>query len=170
MVIERFEAQPEAVGLAWLNAEGFVSGAAVPLLVRERLVGVLNVFSREHHAFEAADMGLLLSFASHAAIAINNAQLFTEAQQSAARYRALFEVSGALASSLELDQILDAIVERCRGLTGAAAAGIFRFDPETGLQTSERATGVSSDFLRGRRHGRPRDPRARARLVRRHPP
>ncbi len=110
MVIERFEAQPEAVGLAWLNAEGFVSGAAVPLLVRERLVGVLNVFSREHHAFEAADMGLLLSFASHAAIAINNAQLFTEAQQSAARYRALFEVSGALASSLELDQILDAIV------------------------------------------------------------
>jgi GAF domain-containing protein/CheY-like chemotaxis protein len=151
MVVERFEESPETVGLAWLNAEGFVSGAAVPLLVRERLVGVLNVFSREHHAFEAADMGLLLSFASHAAIAINNAQLFTEAQQSAARYRALFEVSGALASSLELDQILDAIVERCQGLTGAAAAGIFRFDPETGLQTYERATGVSSDFLRGLR-------------------
>ena len=68
-------------------------------------------------------MGLLLSFASHAAIAINNAQLFTEAQQSAARYRALFEVSGALASSLELDQILDAIVERCKDLAGAAEPG-----------------------------------------------
>ena len=151
MVIERIEATPDAVGLPWLRAEGLVSAAAIPLLVRERLVGVLNVFARTTHAFVPADMDLLLSFASHAAIAINNAQLFNEAQQSAARYRALFEVSGALASSLELDQILDAIVERCQGLTGAAAAGIFRSDHETGLQTYLRATGVSSEFLRGLR-------------------
>jgi GAF domain-containing protein len=151
IVIDRLEASPEIVGLPWLTAEGFVSGAFIPLLVRERFVGVLNVFTRTPHAFVATDMDLLLSFASHAAIAINNAQLFTEAQQNAARYRALFEVSGALASSLELDQILDAIVERCQGLTGAGAAGIFRFDAETGLQTYARATGVSSDFLRGLR-------------------
>jgi len=151
LVVERIESAPEIVGLPWLSAEGFVSGAAIPLLVRERLVGVLNVFTRTPHAFVAADMDLLLSFASHAAIAIDNAQLFTEAQQSAARYRALFEVSGALASSLELDQILDAIVERCQGLTGAAAAGIFRAEGDTGLLTYARATGVSSEFLRGLR-------------------
>ena len=151
VVIDRIEALPEIVGLPWLKAEGFVSGAFIPLLVRERLVGVLNVFTRAPHHFVAADMDLLLSFASHAAISIDNAQLFTEAQQSAARYRALFEVSGALASSLELDQILDAIVERCQGLTGAAAAGIFRAEHETGLLTYARGTGVSIEFLRGLR-------------------
>jgi len=151
VVIDRIEASPEIVGLPWLRAEGFVSGVAIPLLVRERLVGVLNVFTRAPHAFVAGDMDLLLSFASHAAISIDNAQLFTEAQQSAARYRALFEVSGALASSLELDQILDAIVERCQGLTGAAAAGIFRAEEGTGLLTYLRAAGVSSEFLRGLR-------------------
>ncbi|HEX9125023.1 MAG TPA: GAF domain-containing protein, partial [Methylomirabilota bacterium] len=151
IVVERLEASAEVVRLPWLTAEGFVSGAFIPLLVRDRFVGVLNVFTRTPHAFVAADMDLLLSFGSHAAIAINNAQLFAEARQSAARYRALFEVSGALASSLELDQILDAIVERCQGLTGAAAAGIFRYDPESGLQTYARAAGVSSDFLRGLR-------------------
>ena len=151
VVIDRIEASPEMIGLPWLNAEGFVSAAVIPLLVRERLVGILNVFTRTPHAFVAADMDLLLSFASHAAIAIDNAQLFTEAQQSAARYRALFEVSGALNSSLELDQILDAIVERCQGLTGAAAAGIFRAEGDTGLLTYARATGVSSEFLRGLR-------------------
>ncbi len=151
VVIERIEASPDVVGVPWLRAEGFVSAAVIPLLVRERLVGVLNVLTRTPHAFVAADMDLLLSFASHAAIAIDNAQLFTEAQQSAARYRALFEVSGALASSLELDQILDAIVERVQGLTGAGAAGIFRADGDTGLLTYARATGVSSNFLRGLR-------------------
>jgi GAF domain-containing protein len=151
VVVDRIEASSDIVGLPWLKAEGFVSAAAIPLLIRERLVGVLNVFTRTPHAFVAADMDLLLSFASHAAISINNAQLFTEAQQSAARYRALFEVSGALASSLELDQILDIIVERCQSLTGAAAVGIFRAEPDTGLLTYARATGVSSEFLRGLR-------------------
>ena len=151
VVIDRIEASTEVVGLPWLKAEGVVSAAVIPLLVRERLVGVLNVLTRTPHAFVAADMDLLLSFASHAAIAIDNAQLFTEAQQSAARYRALFEVSGALNSSLELDQILDAIVERCQGLTGAAAAGIFRAEVDTGLLTYARATGVSSEFLPGMR-------------------
>jgi len=151
ILIDRIEAEPGVVGLPWLRAEGVVSGAVIPLLVRERLVGVLNVFTRTHHAFVAADMDLLLSFASHAAIAIDNAQLFTEAQQSAARYRVLFEVSGALASSLELDQILDIIVERCQGLTDAAAVGIFRAEPDTGLLTYARATGVSIEFLRGLR-------------------
>lgn len=151
VVIGRIEASTEVVGLPWLKAEGFVSAAVIPLLVRERLVGVLNVLTRAPHAFVAPDMDLLLSFASHAAISIDNTRLFTEAQQSAARYRALFEVSGALASSLELDQVLDAIVERCQGLTGAAAAGIFRMEEDTGFLTYVRATGVSIEFLRGLR-------------------
>jgi GAF domain-containing protein len=59
VVIGRIEASPEIVGLPWLRAEGFVSGAAIPLLVRERLVGVLSVFTRTPHAFVAADMDLL---------------------------------------------------------------------------------------------------------------
>ena len=119
---------PEVAGLPWLSAQGFVSAVAVPLLLRERLVGVLNVFTRTRHTFAPGEMDLLLSFGSHAAIAIDNAQLFAEAQQNAAHYRALFEVSVALTSSLELDQILDSIVERCQMLTGARAAGIFRPD------------------------------------------
>ena len=151
VVVERIEREPGVVGLEWLQSEGFVSAVSIPLLLRERLVGVLNVFTRTLHTFAVADMDLLLSFASHAAIAIDNAQLFDEAQHNAARYRALFEVAGALTSSLELDQILDVIVERCQTLTGAQAAGIFRADLDSGVVTYLRASGVSSEFLRGLR-------------------
>ena len=149
VVVEHIEREAGVVGLEWLQSEGFVSAVTIPLLLRERLVGVLNVLTRTHHTFAAADMDLLLSFASHAAIAIDNAQLFDEAQHNAARYRALFEVAGALTSSLELDQILDVIVERCQTLTGAQAAGIFRADLDAGVVTYLRASGVSSEFLRG---------------------
>jgi GAF domain-containing protein/ActR/RegA family two-component response regulator len=151
ILVEDIETEPGVVGLSWLAAQGFVSAVSIPLMLRERLVGVLNVFTRTRHIFAPADMDLLLSFASHAAIAIDNAQLFGEAQQNAARYRALFEVSGALTSSLDLDQILDAIVERCQSLTGAQAAGIFRADLESGVLAYVRASGVSSEFLRGLR-------------------
>src|SRR6266536_2441883 len=151
MIVDVLEAEPGAVGLPWIRAQGFVSTVAVPLLLRERLVGVLNVFTRTRHTFAPGDLDLLLSFASHAAIAIDNAQLFGEAQQNAAHYRALFEVSAALTSSLELDQILDSIVERCQMLTGARAAGIFRPDLESDFLTYVRASGVSSAFLDGLR-------------------
>jgi len=96
-------------------------------------------------------MDLLLSFASHAAIAIDNAQLFAQAQASAARYRALFEISRALASALEPDLILDAIVERCQSLTGAAGAGIFRVDPDTRMIGYLRAAGMTAEFVRSLR-------------------
>src|SRR5262249_57639176 len=93
VVVEHIEREAGVVGLEWLQSEGFVSAVTIPLLLRERLVGVLNVLTRTHHTFAAADMDLLLSFASHAAIAIDNAQLFDEAQHNASRYHALFQVA-----------------------------------------------------------------------------
>jgi GAF domain-containing protein/CheY-like chemotaxis protein len=147
VVCERIEDEPDLLGRSWLLAEGFVAGAALPLLVRDRLVGSLTMLTRTPYAFEPQDMDLLLSFASHAAIAIDNAQLFAQEQASAARYRALFEISRALATDLEADPILDAIVERCQSLTGAAAAGIFRVDPETRSIGYLRAAGVSQEFV-----------------------
>src|SRR5207244_3968813 len=142
-VCERIEDDLDLAGRSWLLAEGFVAGIALPLLVRDRLVGSLTMLTRAPDAFEPKDMDLLLSFASHAAIAIDNAQLFAQEQASAARYRALFEISRALATDLEADPILDAIVERCQSLTGAAAAGILRVDSEPHPIRYLRAAGVS---------------------------
>ncbi len=49
---------------------------AVPLLARGRSIGVLTVFSKESDAFSAEDMGLLHTFASQAALAIDTAKLY----------------------------------------------------------------------------------------------
>jgi signal transduction histidine kinase len=49
----------------------------VPLLSHQRLIGVLQVVrSRSRHYFNADDQGLLMTFASEAAIAIENARLY----------------------------------------------------------------------------------------------
>jgi GAF domain-containing protein len=57
-------------------AQGLHSILAVPLLARGRSIGVLTVFSAETAAFSDEDMGLLLTFASQAALAIDTASMY----------------------------------------------------------------------------------------------
>jgi GAF domain-containing protein len=56
--------------------QGLHSMLSVPLLARGRSIGVLTVFSTEHGAFTDEDMGLLHTFASQAALAIDTAKLY----------------------------------------------------------------------------------------------
>jgi signal transduction histidine kinase/CheY-like chemotaxis protein len=54
---------------------------AVPLKHKGRLLGVLNVMEKEHGSFTDEDQDLLESFASQAALALANAELYETARQ-----------------------------------------------------------------------------------------
>lgn len=58
-------------------AQGLKSLLAVPLLARGRSIGVLLVMSRRAAAFSTDELDLLRTFASQAALAIDNADLFS---------------------------------------------------------------------------------------------
>ncbi|MBN1218575.1 MAG: GAF domain-containing sensor histidine kinase [Anaerolineae bacterium] len=77
---------------------GWRSMVAVPLLSRSRLVGVLAAYARRPNFFKADDVAVLMSLASQAAVAIQNAQLFTELE---AQRQALQLVSLRLVSAQE---------------------------------------------------------------------
>lgn len=57
--------------------QGLESLLAVPLLARGRSIGVLVVFAREPGAFSTDELDLLRTFASQAALAIDNAEMFS---------------------------------------------------------------------------------------------
>ncbi len=69
--------RPAALEAAW--ADGIRSAIAVPLQVGSRVIGILYVGSASANQFQEEDVSLLVGFASHAAIAIENARLFSEA-------------------------------------------------------------------------------------------
>ncbi|MDZ4064117.1 MAG: SpoIIE family protein phosphatase, partial [Coriobacteriia bacterium] len=56
--------------------QGLHAALAVPLLARGRSLGVLTVFSSEPGVFTEEDMGLLHTFASQAALAIDTADMY----------------------------------------------------------------------------------------------
>jgi len=58
-------------------AHGLRSMLGVPLLARGRSIGVLMVFSAEPGAFTDEDMGILQTFATQAALAIDTARLYS---------------------------------------------------------------------------------------------
>lgn len=73
---------PRALNRQWATGEGLVSSIMLPLEYRGQLQGVLNISTRAPHFFDREEMDLLQAFATQAAIAIENARLFAELNDS----------------------------------------------------------------------------------------
>lgn len=59
--------------------EGLVSMLSVPLIVRDHVIGVLNCYTTEPHTFAESEVALFSTLANQTALAIENAQLVTNA-------------------------------------------------------------------------------------------
>ncbi len=105
----------------------------VPLLVGSRLVGTLaSVHTEADRTFDEKDLRLLNMFAPQAAIAIENARLFTAEHQRANEQRALLDTLGDLSSELELSKLLQAVLERAVSLLGVTGGELAIHDEEEG--------------------------------------
>jgi GAF domain-containing protein len=95
------------------------SELAVPIKLGERSLGVINVESLELGAFDKDDEHTLISLASYAAIAINNAQLYERTIRQAETLEGLYEAGKAITSTLAVDEVLIRIAEQALHIVGA---------------------------------------------------
>ncbi|MEJ2548074.1 MAG: response regulator, partial [Gemmatimonadota bacterium] len=94
-----------------------------------RLVGTLaSVHLEEGREFGPEDLRLLNLFAPQAAIAIENARLYTEAQQTAGEQRAVLDTLTDLSSELELSRLLQTVVDRAVALLRVTGGELAIFD------------------------------------------
>jgi len=113
------------------RAAGVIGVGIVPLMIDQKVLGVLTIGMRERHQPTAEEMQLLGSLASHAANAINNAQLYREATRQAQRMSALADLGRLLSETLDLDLVAQRIADSVRQLLGAHSSSLYRIDPET---------------------------------------
>jgi PAS domain S-box-containing protein len=100
-----------------------------PLLIENRLVGAIaGVHSDPHHEFGESDLRLLNLFASQAAIAVENARLYTAELNRTAEQAALLDTLGALSGELELERVLQAVLERAVALLRVTGGELATFD------------------------------------------
>ncbi len=81
---------------------GARSELAVPLISRDKLIGVLNVESPRAGAFSEADIDPLLTLARQAAIAIENARLYSSLRQVSDQYSQLNQFNERMLKSINL--------------------------------------------------------------------
>ncbi len=89
---------------------GSKSALCVPLLAREKLVGVLTLVHTKPNAFSSEQLDLMQAIADQAGIAVLNARLYTESQRQARVMTALAEGAAAMNASLRMDDVYQRIL------------------------------------------------------------
>ena len=147
-------APPEEVGMRVLLGEGAIGQAAqsgevvrtegglghdtpavgsqltVPLKVKGNLIGVLNIEHERANAFGEKDVGILISFANQAAIAIDNGRLY-EAEKTRTEHLAAWrDYSARIQTAQSEPEVLAALLHYLDRLVGPNQSVMYRPIPE----------------------------------------
>jgi len=105
----------------WLRREddmvihsGAKAAICVPLMAREKLVGVLTLVHPSPEAFKPEHFELMQTIADQAGIAVLNARLFSESQRQARVMTALAESAAQLNSSVRIDELFENILNQTK--------------------------------------------------------
>lgn len=85
---------------------------AVPLIVSDRVIGVLEVINKQHGAFNRLDVELLENIAGTAAVALENARLYDQTRRRLKDVGTLLDSSAAVSSTLDFGSVLELIARR----------------------------------------------------------
>jgi formate hydrogenlyase transcriptional activator len=121
----------------WLIDEGIQSFCAVPLILRGKSIGTLNIGSDAKGQYSDADAEFLLEVANQVALAVDNMNSYQEiaalngkVERTAERYRTLLEINNAIIINLSQEALLRAISEALRRVIPFDRAAFTLYVPE----------------------------------------
>ena len=121
------------------RAAGIGGALAVPIVIRDEIYGVLNSFFYEPHEFTEREIQLLQTFADSAAVAIGNAGFIEQTRRARddaevreREAKQLQEVTAQLASSHDMDDVLDLIGKKAMEILGCPGVAILEYDSVRG--------------------------------------
>jgi two-component system NtrC family sensor kinase len=103
----------------------------VPMILGETVIGTLSLDSGETDAFTQDDERLLVMLANQAAIAIENARLYSEARR-ADELTALNRIATVMGSTLDLDQVLSLAMQGINEILRVEAGALLLLDEAKG--------------------------------------
>jgi sigma-B regulation protein RsbU (phosphoserine phosphatase) len=169
----------------YLNALDAVRAeVAVPMLVRGKLVGVIDLQATRTGAFSSQDRTLLALIAGRIGTAIDNARLYRRVERQNRMLRVLAHLSQEFSSILDIDELLTKIAVTVRALINFDAFSIFlvddarrvlrsrfsqRYDDKPSTDTIAFGEGVTGAAMESRKAVRVGDVREEPRYIAIHP-
>lgn len=87
--------------------EGVVSMIGVPMMIKDRVIGVINSYTQREHNFSEEEIGILQAIANQAAVAIENTRLDQEilsAKEALETRKTVERAKGVLMKELGIDE------------------------------------------------------------------
>ncbi len=132
------------------------SELAVPLIVGEYVLGVLDVQSDKINHFTEEDAHIQMILATQVAVALQNVRLFAETAQRATELEMLSHISRRLSAVLDPKQLIAEVVEQVGTVFNYYYTQIYLFDHIQENLVLAGGTGEAGQILLARQHSLPK--------------
>ena len=105
------------------------SWLGVPLIVRDRVIGMFAVDHKQPNSFNEADVQMVNALAGQAAIAMENARLFEETRRQLAELEIIQTIASALRIAQTLDEVFPILLEQLITQFNMGSALVDLLDP-----------------------------------------
>ncbi|MDO9303607.1 MAG: GAF domain-containing protein, partial [Anaerolineales bacterium] len=133
-----------------INKSGAKSAICVPLMARDRLVGVLTLVHPVPNTFNQQHLDLMQAIADQASVAVLNARLYTESQRTARVMTALAEGAAAINTSLEITDVWRRVLNQTMQALQVETVALALIDTVSNDLIFQAAAGHNSDDIPGR--------------------
>ena len=107
----------------------FAGDLIAPLVHHDRVIGTLSAVTRRPRAWTDGDMAFLTTLATHAGIALSNAELFEQTEARAAQLEVLQAASGRLNRASSVEAVGRTVVEETRRIIDYHNARVYLIEP-----------------------------------------
>ncbi len=131
----------------WIPVEGLGmvrSWLGIPLMFRERAIGLLMVDSHQVRAYDQETARVAFAFAHQAALAIENSRLYGQTRAQLREALLLHSVTAALSSTLDTDMMLPYVCRSLCEILNGSSATIYSLDEQINTITAVANYAASS--------------------------
>ncbi len=116
-----------------LTAHAVRSGAAVPMLAGETMMGVLSVYSKQPGNFDQQDVDVLALVANQTALGLSKARLLAESARRWREMTTLYDFSLDIGTALSVDELCERLVRGLERSLGYEYVSVLLLGDDGGL-------------------------------------
>jgi GAF domain-containing protein len=133
MIIRDVQVEPKFKEKEMAGKEGLTSMLSVPLVVKDKVIGVFNSYSQSPHDYTEAEVNLLIAVGNQAAVAIENTELMVKTR--------------VIQEELEARKLVERAKEALMARKGLTAAEAFRRMQKQSMNTRRSMREIAEAIL-----------------------
>jgi GAF domain-containing protein len=134
---------PRLENLEAKKAEGIASILSVPIMVKEKAIGILSLYTADHRNFSKDEIDFLSAMADQGGIAIGRARLFERMSNNSMLF---LDLASSINSTLDINQVLHILTAEICEVLGMKGVLIRLLNHKTGNLDLVASYGLSEEF------------------------